>query len=123
LRNTLLTAELSQRLRTVSQQADELHRSRRRLVVARDVARRRLAGELAASVQSTLHAIAAVIVALQARAHDAAGDEEELRKVTSHARAIIRAARAETGALITRFRSVVHGIYPPALSDHGLATA
>ena len=123
LRNTVLTAELSQRLRTVSQQAEELHRSRRRLVVARDIARRRLAHELAVTVQNTLDAIAAVIAALQTRAHDAAGDQEALQKATSQARAVIWAARAETGALIARFRSVVHGIYPPALSDHGLATA
>jgi len=123
LRNTLLTAELSERLRTVSQQADELHRSRRRLVVARDIARRRLVYELAGSVQGTLNAVREVVAALQARVHDAAGDEKALQKITSQARAVIGAARAETNVLITRFRSVVHGIYPPALSDHGLATA
>ncbi len=123
LRNTLLTAELSERLRTVSQQADELHRSRRRLVMARDIARRRLVHELAVSVQGTLDAIRKVLTALQARVHDAAGDTEALEKAASHARAVIRAARAETDALIARFRSVVHGIYPPALSDYGLATA
>jgi signal transduction histidine kinase len=123
LRNTLLTAELSERLRTVSQQAEELHRSRRRLVMARDIARRRLVHELAVSVQSTLDAICRVLTALQAKVHDAAGDTEALEKAASHARAVIGAARAETDALIARFRSVVHGIYPPALSDYGLATA
>jgi signal transduction histidine kinase len=123
LRNTLLTAELSERLRTVSQQAEELHRSRRRLVMARDIARRRLVHELAVSVQGTLDAIRKVLTALQARVHDAAGDTEALEKAASHARAVIGAARAETDALIARFRSVVHGIYPPALSDYGLATA
>ena len=123
LRNTLLTAELSERLRTVSQQAEELHSSRRRLVMARDIARRRLVHELAVSVQSTLDAIRRVLNALQARVHDAAGDTEALETAASHARAVIGAARAETDALIARFRSVVHGIYPPALSDYGLATA
>ena len=123
LRNTLLTAELSQRLRTVSQQADELQRSRRRLVVARDIARRRLVYELAGSVQGTLNAAREVVAALQARVHDAGGDEEALQKITSQARAVIGAVRAETNVLIARFRSVVHGIYPPTLSDHGLATA
>lgn len=123
LRSTLLTAELSQRLRTVSQQAEELHKSRRRLVVARDIARRRLAHELAVSVQAALDAIGAAITALQTRVIDAAGDQEALQKAASQARAVIRAARAETDVLIARFRSVVHGIYPPALSDHGLATA
>jgi signal transduction histidine kinase len=123
LRNTLLTAELAQRLRTVSQQADELQRSRRRLVVARDIARRRLVYELAGSVQGTLSATREVVATLQARVHEAAGDEEALQKITSQTRAVIAAARAETNVLITRFRSVVHGIYPPALSDHGLATA
>ena len=123
LRNTLLTAELSERLRTVSRQAEELHRSRRRLVMARDIARRRLVHELAVSVQTTLDAIRGVLTALQARVHDAAGDTEALEKAASHARAVIGAARAETDALIARFRSVVHGIYPPALADYGLATA
>jgi signal transduction histidine kinase len=123
LRSTLLTAELSERLRTVSQQAEELTRSRRRLVMARDIARRRLVHELAVSVQSTLDAIRRVLTALQARVHDAAGDTEALEKAASHARAVIGAAQAETHALIARFRSVVHGIYPPALSDYGLATA
>ena len=123
LRNTVLTAELSERLRTVSRQADELHRSRRRLVMARDIAQRRLVHELAGSVQSTLDAIRAVIAALQATVREASGDTEALQKATIQARAVIGAARAETDALITRFRSVVHGIYPPALSDHGLGTA
>lgn len=123
LRNTLLTAELSERLRTVSQQADELYRSRRRLVVARDIARRRLVYELAGSVQGTLNAAGEVVTALQASVHDAAGDEEALQKITGQARAVIGAARAEITVLIARFRSVVHGIYPPALADHGLATA
>jgi signal transduction histidine kinase len=123
LRNTLLTAELSERLRTVSLQAEELRRSRRRLVVARDIARRRLAHELAVSVLGTLDTIRRVIAALQAKAHDAAGDGVELQKTTSQARAVIAAARAETDVLIARFRSVVHGVYPPALADHGLAVA
>ena len=123
LRSTLLTTELSQRLRTVSQQAEELHKSRRRLVVARDIARRRLAHEMAVSVQGALHAIGAAITALQTRIIDAAGDQEALPQAASQARAVIKAARAETDVLIARFRSVVHGIYPPALSDHGLPTA
>src|ERR1017187_4612816 len=123
LRNTLLTAELSQRLRTVSQQAEELRRSRRRLVTARDIARRRLVHELAVSVQSTLGATRTVIGALEAQVLDTAADTEALQKETGHAGALIRAARAETEALIARFRSVVHGIYPPALSDYGLVTA
>lgn len=123
LRNTLLTAELSQRLRTVSQQAEELHRSRRRLVAARDIARRRLVHELAVSVQAALDATRTVIGALEAGVLDAAGDTEALQQEIGHACALIGAARAETDALIARFRSVVHGIYPPGLSDYGLATA
>jgi len=123
LRNTLLTAELSQRLRTVSQQAEELHRSRRRLVAARDIARRRLVHELAVSVQAALDATRKVIGALEAGVLDAAGDTEALQQEIGHACALIGAARAETDALIARFRSVVHGIYPPGLSDYGLATA
>jgi signal transduction histidine kinase len=123
LRNTLLTAELSQQLRTVSQQAEELHSSRRRLVAARDIARRRLVHELAVSVQSTLDVTRKLITALEAGVLDTAGDKAALRRATSQAGAVIGAARAETDALITRFRSVVHGIYPPALSDYGLATA
>jgi len=123
LRNTLLTAELAERLRTVSRQAEELHSSRRRLAAARDTARRRLTHELAVSVQSTLGAIRQVVAGLQSDVQDAAGDPERLERAASQARAAIAAAREQADALVGRFRSVVHGLYPPALSDYGLVTA
>jgi hypothetical protein len=123
LRSTLLTAELAERVRTVSRQAKELHSSRRRLVLARDIARRRLAQEMSVSVQATLTDIRQAMTGVQAEVQEAAGDAERLRQAASQARAVIGAARDQAAALVARFRSVVHGIYPPALSEYGLVTA
>jgi len=46
-----------------------------------------------------------------------------LARAISQARAVIGAVWVEIDVLIAGFRLVVHGIYPSALSDHGLAVA
>ncbi len=115
LRNTLLTAELAERLRSVSAQADERRASRRRLVAARDIARRRLAQEITAGVRDPLDAMRGQIAALRPLAAADGGAQQ--------ARAFIAAAQSEIDSLVARFRSIVHGIYPPVLSDHGLIAA
>ena len=113
LRHARLAAELTERVRELSAQETELRASRRRLVLARDTARRRLADEITSTVRRNLARMRTELPALRA---DIEQDAEQASR---------RLARIQDEAshLVERFRTVVHGVYPPVLRNHGLRAA
>ena len=110
LRNVRLESELRRRLEEIEAQADELRRSRRRLVSAQDDERRRLERDLHDGVQQQLVALAAKLK----RASLAAPAErrEPLRDLADEAEESVFA-----------LQEVARGIYPSLLADQGLAAA
>jgi signal transduction histidine kinase len=115
LRNAELTERLREQVRLESAQAAELEASRHRVVVARDAAREQLGAEIQARVCVPLERCAVrAELARPGRAESLAGRRlaVELAEMT-----------AAIDAAITDFRKIVHGVYPPALTDHGLLAA
>ncbi len=113
LRAVRLRAELAHRLAELSERADELQRSRRRLISAHDDERRKLERDIHDGAQQHL---VALTVNLRL-AHTL------LRKSPERASRVLgqQAVAAET-ALAT-LEELSHGIYPRRLVDEGLAAA
>jgi hypothetical protein len=115
LRNAELTERLRDQVRLETAQASELAASRRRVVVARDAAREQLSAEIQARVCAPLERCAdKAELARPGRAESLAGRRLalELAEMT-----------AAIDAAIADFRRIVHGVYPPVLTDHGLLAA
>jgi signal transduction histidine kinase len=115
LRNAELTERLREQVRRSTGQASELDASRRRVVVATDAAREQLGAEIQARVCAPLERCAAKAeLARPGRAESLAGRRLaiELAEMT-----------AAIDAAIADFRQIVHGVYPPVLTDHGLLAA
>jgi signal transduction histidine kinase len=101
---------LAQQLRT---QADELRASRQRIVSAQDAERRRIERDLHDGAQQHLVAMAINLRML----------EETLRSEPLQAEALLAEVRAEVGEALQTLRDLAHGIYPPALAEHGVVAA
>jgi signal transduction histidine kinase len=115
LRNAELAEQLREQVRLETAQASELAASRRRVVVARDAAREQLSAEIQARVCIPLERCAdKAELARPGRSESLAGRRLalELAEMT-----------AAIDAAIADFRRIVHGVYPPALTDHGLLAA
>jgi hypothetical protein len=115
LSNAELTERLREQVRLETAQASELAASRRRVVVARDAAREQLSAEIQARVCVPLERCADKAgLARPGRAESLAGRRLalELAEMT-----------AAIDAAIADFRHIVHGVYPPVLTDHGLLAA
>ena len=115
LRNTELTERLREQVQRQVLQERELNASRRRVVVARDAAREQLSAEIQARVCVPLERCAVKAeLARPGRAESLAGRRLaiELDEMT-----------AAIDAAIADFRQIVHGVYPPVLTDHGLLAA
>ena len=135
LRNAELTERLREQVRVETAQAAELAASRRRVVVARDAAREQLSAEIQVLVCAPLALCAGQVSALglgepvPATAEDpAAGTAEDLAGGTPEAPGTGLAAglaemTSEIDTAIADFRRIVHGVYPPVLTDHGLRAA
>jgi hypothetical protein len=135
LRNAELTERLREQVRVETAQAAELAASRRRVVVARDAAREQLSAEIQVRVCAPLALCAGQVSALglgepaPATAEDpAAGTAEDLAAGTPEAPGTGLAAglaemTSEIDTAIADFRRIVHGVYPPVLTDHGLRAA
>lgn len=112
MRHDDLTEQLRQQLRLETAQAAELAASRRRVVLSRDAAREQLSAEIQGRVCAPLERCAGQIAVLgldqPADAALAAGLAEMSREID---------------AAIADFRKIVHGVYPPVLTDHGLRAA
>ena len=110
LRNVELAERLRDRVRVETAQAAELDASRLRVVVARDAAREQLSAEIQARVCAPLQRSAGqvALLSLDEPAALAAGLAE---------------MSGEIDTAIADFRRIVHGVYPPVLTDHGLRAA
>lgn len=103
LSNVQLTFELRRRLAEATVLAEQLRRSRERLVLARGEQRRRFAATVRDRVQARL---AAADAALTAGGPTAAA-----------------CARGEVLAALEALRAIAAGVFPPALDDSGLSAA
>ena len=107
MRRLRLDAELEQK-------AQELEESRRRLVGAQDVERRRLERELNEGAQQQ---VVALKVQLAMAEQQARGEGSEKTA------ALLAQMSAETQDAIDQIQALANGIYPPLLEAEGLATA
>jgi signal transduction histidine kinase len=105
LRNVRLTAELQASI-------DDLRASRRRLVKAQDEERRRIERNLHDGAQQQLVALSVHLGLLA----DAAGDPDEIGRITADLRSGLQSA-------LDDLRALARGIYPPLLADQGLESA
>lgn len=113
MRNARLGALLAERIDEMARQETQLRASRRRIVNARDIARQRLVDEITSTVRHNLAHLRAELPRMRgAMAVEDPG-----------APAMLARMQAEATRLIEHFRSIVHGVYPPVLRDHGLAAA
>jgi signal transduction histidine kinase len=113
MRNAQLGARLAERIHEMADQETQLRASRRRIVNARDIARQRLVDEITSTVRHNLSRMRAQLPAMRGAL---AADGEDVP-------AMLARMQAEATQLIEHFRSIVHGVYPPVLRDHGLAAA
>jgi hypothetical protein len=111
LRNRRLTTDLETALREEREQTENLARSRRRLVLARDVARQRLSAQIRIRVDEPLAGCADDV--------DELIGDPTIDK--GHRREILDRLTTRVDTAVADFREVVHGFYPAALNDHGLA--
>ncbi len=103
-----LTVELRQRKADLEQLTAALRASRERLLTARVVQQRRMRAEVSARVSP--HLVAAI-----AALSPAGGGATEVE-------ALERTSR-KTGAALDELRAIARGIFPPTLSDDGLASS
>jgi signal transduction histidine kinase len=110
LRNLRLEAQLRERLTEIEQQADELRRSRQRLVGVQDEERRRIERDLHDGVQQQL-------VALAARLRRAA------TATPPDARLLLAQLAPDAEEAVFALQDLARGIFPSVLADQGLAAA
>jgi hypothetical protein len=113
LRYVELTDRLRDQVRVEAAQEAELAASRRRVVVGRDEAREQLGAEIRAQVCQPL---------------ERCGEQVAMLSLDESATGPAQAARlagisGEIDKAIADFRRIVHGVYPPVLSDRGLRAA
>ncbi|HEY7815484.1 MAG TPA: hypothetical protein VIC62_19720, partial [Nakamurella sp.] len=113
LRNARLAAELTERVRELSTQEAQLRASRRRLVRARDTTRRRLADDISVTVRRNLAQIKTKLPRLR----------DELGADPDQAARTLFSLQDDADQLVARLRTIVHGVYPPVLRNHGLRAA
>ena len=113
LRNVRLDSDLQASLAELRRQAEELRRSRARVVAAADGERRRIERDLHDGAQQHLVALEANLGAVQAL----------IRCDPERAGAIVGELRAAVHEAMQDLRDLAHGIYPPLLQDRGLAEA
>jgi signal transduction histidine kinase len=113
LENARLSVDLERRADEISAQTDELQRSRERLVTVRDAQRHRLEQELRDGVGAE---IAAIRDEIREGAARVVADPDGVR-------ASLERLSERTTLALDDLREVARGIFPPLLSDEGLAAA
>ena len=113
LENARLSVDLEHRADELSEQTEELRRSRERLVTVRDAQRRRLEQELRDGV-------GAEIAAIRDEIRD---DAERVVADPDRVRASLEELSGRATVALNDLREVARGIFPPLLSDEGLAAA
>jgi signal transduction histidine kinase len=113
LRNARLDSDLQASLAELERQAEELRRSRARVVAAADAERRRIERDLHDGAQQHLVGLEANLGAARAL----------IDSNPERAQAILDELRAAVQDAMQDFRDLAHGIYPPLLQDRGLSEA
>jgi signal transduction histidine kinase len=113
LHNARLDTALATTLDELRKQAEELRRSRARIVASADAERRRVERDLHDGAQQHLVALAVNLRLTR----DMVTDDPET------ATAMIDQLADEVRATIQELRDLAHGIYPPLLADSGLGEA
>jgi signal transduction histidine kinase len=113
LHNARLDTALQTTLDELRKQADELRRSRARIVASADAERRRVERDLHDGAQQHLVALAVNL----RLARDVVPDDP------SAAAAMLDQLAEQVRATIQELRDLAHGIYPPLLADSGLGEA
>ena len=111
--NLHLTAELSDRLDLIRQQATELTASRARVAQTQDAERQRIQRDLHDGVQQDLVALTAKLALAR----------ERLRRGDSRADESLAELQRDMSELIGQLRDFAHAIHPPVLADQGLLEA
>jgi len=111
--NARLDTELQTTLDELRKQADELRRSRARIVASADAERRRVERDLHDGAQQHLVALAVNL----RLARDVVTDDPEA------AASMLDLLADEVKATIQELRDLAHGIYPPLLADSGVGEA
>lgn len=109
---TAFDEELAAR-RSLDRQADELRSSRRRVVAATDRERRRIERDLHDGAQSRLIAVNLGLARLRTT----------LQTEPAAAPAIVEEIRGEVQLAHAELRDLARGVYPSALTQHGLTAA
>jgi signal transduction histidine kinase len=112
-RNLHLTAELSDRLDLIRQQAAELTASRARVAQTQDAERQRIQRDLHDGVQQDLVALTAKLALAR----------ERLRRGDARADESLAELQRDMSDLIGQLRDFAHAIHPPVLADQGLLEA
>ena len=113
LHNLKLDSALQDSLDEVRRQADELRRSRARIVEATDLERRRIERDLHDGAQQHLVALAvSTRLARQLADSDPNATKDMLDQIA-----------ADLQDAVQELRNLAHGIYPPLLMDRGLTDA
>ena len=113
LHNVKLDSALQESLDEVRRQADELRRSRARIVEATDTERRRIERDLHDGAQQHLVALA---VGVRLARQIADTDPEQAKTMLDQIGLDLQEA-------VQELRNLAHGIYPPLLMDRGLPDA
>ncbi len=113
LHNVKLDSALQESLDAVRRQADELRRSRARIVEATDTERRRIERDLHDGAQQHLVALA---VGVRLARQFADNDPEQAKTMLDQIGLDLQEA-------VQELRNLAHGIYPPLLMDRGLPDA
>lgn len=98
--------------RALAEQAEELRRSRARLVAAADLERRRVERDLHDGAQQTLIGLCLGVSLLAERQPEGSPTRDELLRLEEVAQ-----------EAVAELRELAHGVYPPVLATHGLAPA
>jgi signal transduction histidine kinase len=113
LENARLSVDLQRRAEELAAQTEELRRSRERLVTVRDAQRHRLEQELRDGV-------GAEIAGIRDEIRD---DAQRVVADPDGVRASLEDLSGRTTVALNDLREVARGIFPPLLSDEGLAAA
>lgn len=124
LHNARLDSALQASLETLRRQADELRASRARIVTSADAERRRLERDLHDGAQQRLVSLMFRLEeARELATREPAAELDTLRNELLEQVASLAEFKSELQSALDELRDLAHGIYPPLLSDSGLAEA
>ena len=113
LYNVGLTAQLQAQLEHLSMQAEEVRRSRERIVTARDAERRRMERDIHDGAQQQLVALSVKLGVAQ----------QLLDRDAERAAALLDELGVETTDALEGLRDLARGLFPPLLVEQGLVPA